>query len=261
MDQFVNDQLDRYAGLDMQNREDPHSLTDTVRKLRLALNLTQQELAERLGFGIATIVRYEKNRAPDARALGRLEQLASEHGFDAFASIFRRALAAKLTTPVPPREVRGPFNNEDERSLGMALLKVLRQECFAKQAKTIRRVLAPIIEDDQRRQEFDDATEAQRRAIVTFLNAGASAKEVMAQFRTTELGVADALFMNGSSVLVKQRMPEIFILLRSKGWSIAKMAEEFGNGDANPFLICAAEMRDLIALREYEESTAGAKDG
>ena len=143
----------------------------------------------------------------------------------------------------------------------MALLKVLRQERFAKQAKTIRRLLAPIIEEDRRRLQFDEAMQAQRRAIATFLNEGFSVKEVMAEFRTTEQTVAEALFMNGSSVLVKQRMPEIFILLRSKGWSIAKMVEQFGNGDANPFLICASELRDLSAIREYEQATEGAKDG
>jgi transcriptional regulator with XRE-family HTH domain len=244
----------------MTKTNEHYGLNATVRKLRLALELTQQEFAERLGLGIATIVRYERNRVPDARALGRLEQVAEEHGFEELAKTFRGALAEQLTTPLPPREARGPFQNEDERSHTLALLKVLRQECYAKQAKAIRRLLAPIIEADQRRREIDEAVQAQRQAIVRLLGAGCSPEEVMQQFRTTEETVAEAFLANGSSILVKKRMPDIFKLLLSRGWSIERMAREVGGGDAKPFLDCAHELGEYEAIREYEESLGEGQD-
>jgi transcriptional regulator with XRE-family HTH domain len=244
----------------MANTKEPDRLNSTVRKLRLALELTQQEFADRLGLGIATVVRYEKNRAPDARSLGRLEQLAEEHGFEEFATTFRRALAAELTVPAPAREELGPFNYEDERSHAMALLKVLRQETYAKQAKTIRRLLAPIIVAERRLEEAYEAVDVQRQAIVRLLAAGYSAEEVMEKFRTTEQAVAEAFLLHGSAILRKKRMPEIFRLLREKGWSIESMASEIGGGDAEPFLDCAQDLGDDSALQEYWESTEGDED-
>jgi transcriptional regulator with XRE-family HTH domain len=244
----------------MPKTKDNNGLTATVRKLRLALELTQQEFAERLGLGIATIVRYERNRLPDARALGRLEQVAEEHGFEEFAKTFRSALAAELTTPIPPREAGGPFHNDDERSHTMALLKVLRQERYAKEAKAIRRMLGPIIDADRQRRELDEAIEAQRQAIVRLLGAGYSAEEVIGQFRTTEQAVAEAFLARGSSVLVEKRMPEIFKLLQSRGWNIRRMATEVGGGDAIPFLDCARELGENEAIREYEESIEEGED-
>ena len=79
----------------------------------------------------------------------------------------------------------------------------------------------------------------------------------MKQFRTTEEAVAEAFLVYGSSVLVKKRMPEIFRLLRAKGWSIANMASEIGGGDATPFLDCANDLEDDRALQEYAEDTEG----
>ena len=85
---------------------------EKVKLLRIALKLTQQEFADRLGLGIATIVRYERcDRVPDARALGRLQQVAEESGFEELAKTFRLALAEQITPPtrVNARELVAPY--------------------------------------------------------------------------------------------------------------------------------------------------------
>ncbi len=51
---------------------------------RLALNLTQEELAERVGVGIATIKRFEKDGSGSIAMLVKIAfALHSEAGFDA----------------------------------------------------------------------------------------------------------------------------------------------------------------------------------
>lgn len=47
-----------------------------IKELRLALNLSQQRFATKLGVGITTVVRWEKGRySPSPLALARLEAL------------------------------------------------------------------------------------------------------------------------------------------------------------------------------------------
>ena len=52
------------------------NLNTAVKELRNALGLSQQAFATQLGLSIRAVVNYEKNRAPTARALAQLEQLA-----------------------------------------------------------------------------------------------------------------------------------------------------------------------------------------
>ena len=143
----------------------------------------------------------------------------------------------------------------------MALLKVLRQDRYAKQAKTIRRLPAPIIEADRRRKEIDQAVEAQRQAIVRLLGAGFSPEEVMEKFRTTEQTVAEAFLLHASPPMEKRLMPEIFKFLQRKGWTIDQMAKEACGGDATPFLDCAHELGEDEAIQDYWESFEGDSHG
>ena len=55
------------------------NLNTAVKELRNALSLSQQAFATQLGLSIRAVVNYEKNRAPTARALAQLEQLASDN--------------------------------------------------------------------------------------------------------------------------------------------------------------------------------------
>src|SRR5215831_17662818 len=80
----------------MPDKQNEDQLTGLVRKLRLALGDTQQQFASRLGLAIATVVRYEHNRPPKAKALARLEQVACEKGLEEYAAAFRRALNMDL---------------------------------------------------------------------------------------------------------------------------------------------------------------------
>jgi hypothetical protein len=58
-----------------------------------------REFAKRLGFGIATVVRYELSRAPKGKALAKLAQVAAESGFERYAAIFRQAALNARRTP------------------------------------------------------------------------------------------------------------------------------------------------------------------
>lgn len=100
-------------------------LTEVVRKLRLALRDTQQAFAQRLRLAISTVVRYESTRPPSGRALVQLEQLAREHGFANFATIFRQALLEELGE-TPPKLKPVIQVNPDEEEHVMALLRIIR---------------------------------------------------------------------------------------------------------------------------------------
>lgn len=63
----------------------------TVRRLREALGLTQQELAQEMDWAISTVVRYERSRAAGGKALLELEAFAERHGLDELATEFASA--------------------------------------------------------------------------------------------------------------------------------------------------------------------------
>jgi transcriptional regulator with XRE-family HTH domain len=72
------------------------SLIDAVKELRSALGLSQQAFATQLDLSIRAVVNYEKDRAPAARALARLERLASVTEHPELARVFRDALGDEL---------------------------------------------------------------------------------------------------------------------------------------------------------------------
>jgi transcriptional regulator with XRE-family HTH domain len=72
------------------------SLNAAVKELRRALGLSQQAFATQLKLSIPAVVNYEKDRAPSARALAQLEQLASDNDHPELARIFRDALGSEL---------------------------------------------------------------------------------------------------------------------------------------------------------------------
>ncbi len=249
----------------MKRQRSTEPLITTVRKLREGLGDTQQGFADRLGLAIATVVRYEHNRVPRGKALARLEQVATASGFDEYAALFRNALTAEFGSPPPsPRTRTILCRSDEERALVEALLCAVRLEGleeYAKTAKAIRRVLKPVLEERRQSEETDEALEAQRNAIVRLLEKGRTAAEVAQIFRTTAETVAEAFFRNGSPMLIHKRTREVVALLLKEGWSIKRMAEEFGQGDAEDYLRCAHELGDLRAVREFEDEEAAQGGG
>jgi transcriptional regulator with XRE-family HTH domain len=80
-----------------------NNLNRSVRAMRHALGDSQQRFAQRLDLGIATVVRYERNRAPRGKALARLRRLAEENNLPRYAQLFGDALATELG-PVPEQK-------------------------------------------------------------------------------------------------------------------------------------------------------------
>lgn len=54
-----------------------------------------------------------------------------------------------------------------------------------------------------------------------------------------------------------KEMVGVVELLLKDGWSIRRMADEFGGGDANDFVNCASDLEAHTAIREYEEEHHG----
>jgi transcriptional regulator with XRE-family HTH domain len=242
-----------------KTQEDP--LIAAVRKLRTTLGDTQPQFAERLGVALPTVVRYEHSRRPRGKAVVAMQEIAAAHGLDDLASQFRSALSDELGAPAGDLRGRNVhLKNEEERDLVDALLYAVRLESLneqnAKAAKTIRRALKPIVDQQRRNRETSEALDAQRKAMAGLLMKGRAAEEVLKLFRTTPEALAEAFFSQGmkpSSVKTwEKKMCEVVALLLKDGWSIQRMADEFGGGSADGFLSCATELQDFAAIGQYE---------
>ena len=84
----------------------PRKTAEVVRALRTALENTQQDFAVRMGWSIATIVRYEAGAKPNVQALAQMMVLAQDHGLDDLAAELRMYLNVGLgpAFPITPNE-------------------------------------------------------------------------------------------------------------------------------------------------------------
>lgn len=236
-------------------------LLATVRKLRIALDDTQQEFAQRLGLAIATVIRYEHNRPPRAKALAKLERVATAHGLDEFAAVFRQALGDELGAPPPtPTGLTIQLKDEEEKKLALALLDVLRKPFYEKEAKSVRRILIPVADKRQRDAEFSEAIETSKLAIVRLLKGGHTAEEIKNRTGMSTEKIAEAFFDRGGPKFFggpkefEKRMKEIVALLLKDGWGIRYMADKFSQGEADEFLSIAHELQAWDAVSDYEQS-------
>ena len=226
---------------------------EAVRNLRLSLPETQQKFAERLGVGIATVVRWEGKRPPAGQALAKLHHLAAEQGLDGIAAVFRRALSEELGAP-PPLPTPGALSikNEDERDLVSALLEVLRQEPYAKQGEAVKRILDPIVAQHRQESEYQAAREAVRNAIVRFLKKNYPVEEAKRAFSTSAENVAEAIFENGDKKLIEERTVEVIGMLLREHWSIGDIAKQF-HIDPEEVKSYAIDAGCGKAVMEYQE--------
>jgi transcriptional regulator with XRE-family HTH domain len=111
---------------------DRDKVATAVRQLRAALGDTQQSFAHRLKASIRTIAHYESDRPPRGRALAELAKIATAHGHQAQAEIFRHALAEELGNFDPKRLILNPEpHNDVERLWVSTLLEVLRRDQYS----------------------------------------------------------------------------------------------------------------------------------
>jgi transcriptional regulator with XRE-family HTH domain len=244
----------------MAKRNESNTLIAAVRKLRLALGDTQQAFADRLGLAIATVVRYEHNRTPRGKALARLQQVAQDNGFSEYAALFGQALNEEFATPqITNRKLCVQPKNQEEEELVDALLYALRIDAFdphSERAKPIRRALKPIVEERRRMTDEIEAVEAQQKAIAKLIEKGRTPQEVMDIFKTSADVIAAGFFEYCSPMILEKRMREVVDLLLKEGWSIKRMAKEFGNGDTFEFRQCAYELGAHRAIDDYEQEVA-----
>jgi len=113
------------------------NLNTAVKELRRALGLSQQIFATQLGLSIRAVVNYEKDRAPTARALAQLEQLASHSSHPELARIFRDALGNELGFGMADRQ---PLSAE-EHYLERAFRRIVFENPRSATASKIRRLL------------------------------------------------------------------------------------------------------------------------
>jgi len=223
---------------------------------------TQQAFADRLGLAIATVVRYEHNRAPRGKALARLENVASTNGFDEYAAVFRKALDDEFAVPTPtPSGQPIQIRSQDETDLVQGLLDVIRQERYAKEAKSVKKLLAPVIAARRREAENHEAIQMQGAAIVRLLESGRSIDDVVRVFRTDIEIIGEAFFRNAGPALIDKRMRDVVAALLKDGWTIRRMADEFGHGESQGYINCAHDLGAHKAIREHERSLEEEKDG
>ncbi len=230
-------------------------LTATVRKLRIALNDTQQAFAQRLGMAIATVVRYEHNRPPKAKALATLERVATENGLEEYAAIFRAALAADLgsATGAGSGDQYDAWSAAD-RDLADAFRMALHDPRFKSKAEKIRSILAPVIAEARKNREFFAAIEDSKRAVVRLLTAGESVEAVAQKFTPEHL--AEALFQFGGVQLIEKHEADVVGLLLKKGWSIDQLVQEY-NFEPDTVIGHAVQAEQFQAIQDYEERHGG----
>ena len=126
------------------------NLNTAVKELRNALGLSQQAFATQLGLSIRAVVNYEKNRAPTARALAHLEQLASDNHHPELARIFRDALGNELGVGMADRQ---PLSAE-ERDLERGFRRCVFENPKSQAALKIRRALQPFVAQIKKEDEY-----------------------------------------------------------------------------------------------------------
>lgn len=246
---------------------DTEELVSTVRKLRIALDATQQEFAHRLGLAIATVVRYEHNRPPRGKALAKLERVAAAQGLDEYAAVFRSALSNELGAPPPaPTSFTLQVKDEDEMNLAVALLDVLRKPSYSKEAKAVKRILNPVADKRMADAEFSEALEASQLGIIRLLKSAHAPEEIQKRSGMSAEKIAEAFFDRGGPKFFggpkawNKRMRDIVALLLKDGWSIERMADRFAHGEAESFLACAHDLEAFHAISDYEESVSEKKN-
>ena len=226
---------------------------EAVRNLRLSLPETQQKFAERLGWALPPWCDGRASGRRPAKPWRSSTIWQSEQGLDGIAAVFRRALSEELGAP-PPLPTPGALSikNEDERDLVSALLEVLRQEPYAKQADAVKRILDPIVAQRRQESEYQAAREAVRNAIVRFLKKNYPVEEAKRAFSTSAENVAEAIFENGDKKLIEERTVEVIGMLLREHWSIGDIAKKF-HIDPEEVKSYAIDAGCGKAVMEYQE--------
>lgn len=74
----------------------PQPTSEAARSLRIALGESQQAFAQRTGWAISTVVRYELSRPPTGKALAQLSEIARRNNLTELVDTFTSSLSNEL---------------------------------------------------------------------------------------------------------------------------------------------------------------------
>ena len=157
----------------MANISDTPSISPTLRAIRARLDLTQEQLAERLGVSFTTVNRWEGGvTRPQRAARTAISALAAEAGIDtADAAIDEAEAAARVTSRRSQRQTSAPTTKPMEQMLWDAACSIRGEKDAAKFKDYLLPLLflkrlSDVFDDEVERlaQEFGDRAVAQEIA-------------------------------------------------------------------------------------------------
>jgi transcriptional regulator with XRE-family HTH domain len=161
-----------------------------IRQLRKALDLTQQDLANRLGITARAIANYEKGRLPHAKILADMSILADAKNLPDLAQQFRNGLAHNLDSNTNAKP-----NTHAEQALARLFLCAARNKDKIPEWEELQRLLVSSIENLIKRSatEFtltdpSDLTQALDQANIFIMPSAAARVETLAKQRSMMTG-------------------------------------------------------------------------
>jgi DNA-binding transcriptional regulator YiaG len=152
-------------------------ISDSIRKLRRALDETQPVFAKRLGVVMSTLVRYELTRPPRGAVLARLARIAEEQHQQECAQIFRKALADEVGEQI---QAKIDYRSDEEREYTLGLLAAFRNDQYRDLLGKVKRLLdEPRLRCLKELEEFR-AAENLKRIIFELLKEGRSIANIVA---------------------------------------------------------------------------------
>jgi transcriptional regulator with XRE-family HTH domain len=224
-----------------------------TRLLRLSLGDSQQSFGIRLGLSTISVARYERSRAPRGRILAKLAEIAAGQGLNQLEDTFRRALSDEFGGLPPTESLLEPID-PGEKDLVLALLGILRNPQYRKEAEEVQRILKPIAQKRKEDADFLEARQRGRTAITKLLHKGYAVDAVTTRMGEPIEKIAEALFHSADLELIKRRGPEVLELLEKNGWTIERVFQQFGQGLGGVQLRDALGMSGVQGQPQKEES-------
>jgi len=196
----------------------------TILQLRKVLDLTQQDLANRLGITARAIANYEKGRLPRAKILADLSLFADRQNLPELAQLFRNGLAYNLDSNLNAKP-----NTHAEQALVRLFLCAVRNKEKVPEWEKLQKLLVSSIENLIKRSatEFTltdpvDLSMALHQANVFIMPSAASRVEALAKQRSMMTG--DSHEKATTEVLLAN--PDLYEELVKERESVAKPSKK-----------------------------------
>jgi transcriptional regulator with XRE-family HTH domain len=203
------------------------NISTAVRKLRKQMDLTQQDLANRLGVTARAVANYEAGRVPRAEVLSGLCRISSENKLADLAQQFAAGLRGSLRFTIKAE----PLNDEE-----VAIVRVVL--CLAR--------------DKDKVPEWDQITQSMLSAL------DALAKRAGAEFTLSEPDDLTASLVLARTFLVPNAELKLYNLARERAMKTGESPEKARNEVLLEYPELYAE---LIKDRAAAPATVATKKG